>query len=415
MDAKYIIVVTEWSLSMFKAKWCSPTSVIVFFWLLNSPLLLLAAQDESNVIFYSGDAWSIRELTKATSEIPIASASFSVFTIVKSDNQWWVGGTLYEADAELIYVDRINKTIGPFTSSNDPFRDTLCTAKNAQKAALAKRGKYNACRSEFYSANALEKVVQATIMCSILWCLGGYDSNWIPVFRASKFKKLVLGHSLMPKVMVQFRELQTKNLLNNLEALEQRTKDELNSLNGINSESEDINGLRSGQQQLRDLVRNNYTYLRWFQDSIKIDRSLSFDLSKQVKERERNSLIDYDNVRKQIDEKLQKISAKIVKKEIAAQAELERVRLANISIIRDIQISLKNKRYYSSKIDGVFGKNTILSLAAVSLDIGFSLETLEIEKIFERLEQLFFEAEGSCSGNYNDGRYVACFSIDVGT
>ena len=398
----------------FKTKWFFPTTVIGFFCLLNFPLLLLAAQDEPNVILYSGDTWSIRELTKAKREIPSASASFSVFTIVKNDNQWIVGGSLYEADAELIYVDRLNRTIGPFTSSNNPLNN-LCAAKNLQKSALAKIGRYNACRSEFYSANAFNKVGQALIMCTILWCIGGYDSDWDPVFRPRKFKNLVLGQSLMPKFMAEFRDLQTKNLLKNLETLEQRTKDELNVLNGISSESEDINDLSSGQQQLRDLARKNLTYLTWFQNSIKVDRSLSFDLSKQVKDRERNSLIEYDNVKKQIDGKLQKISAKIVKKEIAAQAEKERVRLANISLIRDVQKSLKDKRYYSSKIDGVFGTKMSLSLRAVSLDIGLSLKALEMEEIIERLEELFFEAEGSCPGSYNDRRYSACFSIDVGS
>ena len=398
----------------FKTKWFFPTTVIGFFCLLNFPLLLLAAQDEPNVILYSGDTWSIRELTKAKREIPSASASFSVFTIVKNDNQWIVGGSLYEADAELIYVDRLNRTIGPFTSSNNPLNN-LCAAKNLQKSALAKIGRYNACRSEFYSANAFNKVGQALIMCTILWCIGGYDSDWDPVFRPRKFKNLVLGQALMPKFMAEFRDLQTKNLLKNLETLEQRTKDELNVLNGISSVSEDINDLSSGQQQLRDLARKNLTYLTWFQNSIKVDRSLSFDLSKQVKDRERNSLIEYDNVKKQIDGKLQKISAKIVKKEIAAQAEKERVRLANISLIRDVQKSLKDKRYYSSKIDGVFGTKMSLSLRAVSLDIGLSLKALEMEEIIERLEELFFEAEGSCPGSYNDRRYSACFSIDVGS
>ncbi len=158
----------------------------IFFLLLCIPPQGLGAEEPYNRLIYDNEYWTLKDLPKIIVNTPAPKPEFAVFVVTKNSNGTWrIGGTLRNLDAELPYVDRKNRVIGPLTSTKDVNNSTVfgCPSRASQKQTQSKGSTYNVCRSEFYSADKIRKGTQAVLACALLACLWAYDTNWDPIFR----------------------------------------------------------------------------------------------------------------------------------------------------------------------------------------------------------------------------------------
>ena len=84
---------------------------------LGFPYTELNAEESATPLSFKGEVWQLQQLPRTGTKIPAATNDFEVFTIYKSGDIWTIGSSLYNPDAELLYVDRKKRHIGPFTSS----------------------------------------------------------------------------------------------------------------------------------------------------------------------------------------------------------------------------------------------------------------------------------------------------------
>ena len=126
------------------------------------PLQELAAQDTSSNISFNGELWSLAQLLRLRTCAPPAIGNYEVLIIYKDYlNKWVIGGDLKKPTAEMIYVDRRKRLIGPFTSSQNPDGGNYqCIDRETEKATQANQGRYGVCLSDFYSPDTTVKVAQ---------------------------------------------------------------------------------------------------------------------------------------------------------------------------------------------------------------------------------------------------------------
>jgi len=392
----------------------------IFFMLLCLPLQGLSADEPDYRLTYDNEYWTLKDLPKIIINTPAPKPEFEVFVITKiSNGTWRIGGSLRSLDAELLYVDRKNRVIGPYTSILDPTGRPLtsekttfgfCSSKASQKKTQSNVGRYNACRSEFYTADKFQKGTQAVLACALLGCLFGYDSDWKPIFRPRLLKEAIIGSGLMGQLAKNFlsNEIQlihkiddeftekTSQIRRKIEAIQVRTSDKP----GLRASGEMLDSLvRSYDQHLSTSLRAADTQSRPYNRlSFSLDKRRWQDLSKkltQQHERTKTMMIEIQN---NIVETLSNL-------EIAERAERE--------LVSEIQSVLQQENYYTATVDGMFGLGTIAALNKFSADVGSlaSIATEENSTILKTIKSSLIKPDGDCSTSVNDAKYVVCFSL----
>jgi peptidoglycan hydrolase-like protein with peptidoglycan-binding domain len=91
---------------------------------------------------------------------------------------------------------------------------------------------------------------------------------------------------------------------------------------------------------------------------------------------------------------------------------LNAIMLAERAIVSEIQALLKDQRYYTYAVDGLFGAGTLKAIKTFSEDVSLPIERYDKPKILQSVKTSFMPPVGSCSKSLTDGAFVACFSID---
>lgn len=366
------------------------------------PLQELVAQDTSSNIRYNGELWSLAQLPSVRLSTPPAASNYEVLIIYKDYlNKWVIGGDLKKPTAEMIYVDRRNRLIGPFTSSQDTAGvDYECVDRKTATATQVNQGVYNACRSDFYSADTTVKVAQMVIACAILACLGGYDTDWFPIFRPQKLKQEILASGLMAQFEKYFQDKERLHVETRVALINDATNSLLDKLDSINEETQDAASLRSSVERLTELSKEYNQQINEFRNENFHDTSLGFALGDFLsKKRQASDVLVSMNER--IDESLQLITK-----------NLNAIKLAERAIVSEIQALLKDQSYYTYAVDGLFGAGTLKAIKIFSQDVSLPVERYDKPKILRSVKSSFISPVGSCSKSLTDGAFVACFSID---
>jgi hypothetical protein len=211
-----------------------------FFFVLYLPIQGLIAQEAADAIIFDSEVWRLKQLPVIRLEVPEPTAAYEVFTISKNNlGKWIIGGNLKNPNAELIYVDRKNRLIGPFTSSVVDSQGTRlhCLASKAtSKIAQQNSGRYNGCGSDFYSADTVEKLTQMVISCAILACLGGNSVDWNAVFRPIKLKKALVSSELMAQIKAHYHAKESQFIDARMAFFNDKTNYVLSELNAASIE-----------------------------------------------------------------------------------------------------------------------------------------------------------------------------------
>ena len=144
------------------------------------------AQEAVSEISFRGDSWSISQLPLY--DRPSSETYLILPIILRTSGKWEIGGSVNQDGYEQIFVDLAKRQIGPNARNTDrsgKFYDCKGSKTNIRKKWRS-QGLYGACRSHFFSADGVAKAAQAIIACAILACVGGYDSDWFPMFRAAR-------------------------------------------------------------------------------------------------------------------------------------------------------------------------------------------------------------------------------------
>ncbi len=366
------------------------------------PLQELAAQDTSSNIRYNGELWSLAQLPRLRLSAPPASSNYEVLIIYKDYlNKWVIGDDLKKPTAEMIYVDRRNRLIGPFTSSqNTAGVDYKCIDRETAKATQANQGIYNACRSDFYSPDTTIKVAQMVIACAILACLGGYDTDWFPIFRPQKLKQEILASGLMAQFEKYFQDKERLHVETRINLINDATNSLLDTLESINEDAQDSATLRSSVERLTELSKEYNQQINKFRNENFHDTSLGFSLGDFLSEKRQASEV-LVSMNERIDKSLQLITK-----------NLNAIMLAERAIVSEIQALLKDQSYYTYAVDGLFGVGTLEAIKTFSQDVSVPVERYNKPKLLRSVKSSFMSPVGSCSKSSTEGPFVACFSID---
>lgn len=317
------------------------------------------------------------------------------------------GGSLHDPDTELFYVDRRNRSVGLFTSSlNKAGSAYKCEAKSIERAKLQKAGHYNACRSEFYTADKVRKVSQMLVACTLLVCWGGYDSDWTPIFRPKSLKQAILSSNLMAGFASYFQAKDRDFIAQSLITF----KTEMDSINYalsfVSKDGNDANALRKSLNEVKALsdrsqsvwedLGNDQAY-----NSI-MGRSLGFSLS----------FSDVNNVQTKARQSFTVTNQSIRSAQKLITGNLGKIEMAERAIVRQIQEVLTENHYYAAALDGQFGPKTISAVKALLLDINSPIGLVDKPSVLKTLEGAVLEPKGTCPASFGDGSYVACFSFD---
>ncbi|MDB4109329.1 peptidoglycan-binding protein [Porticoccaceae bacterium] len=387
-----------------------------FLWCL--PLQELVAQnseDTSNPsrIMIDNEYWSIKQLSRIATELPSTTRKYAVFTISKNNvGEWVIGGSLKDSNTELLYVDRALRHIGPFTSSWDTAGSGYTCAVNKKESENIQRktGTYNACRSEFFTADGVyvtdklfNLVLNNAIACTLFLCMGGetYNSSWRPEFSYSKLKSALRSSKLTAQIAMFFQNLDRQVIDKYVEVSTDKTRDVLAVLNSIDSSSEDAGYLRSSLKRLNETSSGFKGHSDFF-SNYSNDRSLPFRLGyKEILRIENASIRELNSTRQELDKYLQLITK-----------NLDAIVLAERAIVSEIQVLLKDQRYYKYSVDGLFGAGTLEAIKTFSKDVDLPVERYDKPKILQSVKTSFIPPVGSCSKSLTDGVFVACFNID---
>ena len=366
------------------------------------PLQELAAQDTSSNIRHNGELWSLAQLPRVRLSAPPAASNYEVLTIYKDyRNKWVIGGDLKISTAELVYVDRRNRLIGPFTSSKSyAGADYECFDRKTAKATQVKEGVYNACRSDFYSADTTVKVAQMLIACAIVACLGGYDTDWFPIFRPQRLKQEILASGLMPQFEKYFQNKERLHVETRVALINDATNSLSDKLDSMNEEAQDLAVLRSSLERLTKLSKEYNQQINEFRNENFHDVSLGFTSG------------DFLGTKRTASEVLVLMNERIDKSLKLMSKNLNTIMLAERAIVSEIQVLLKDQSYYTYSVDGLFGAGTIRAIKTFSQDISLPVERYDKPKILQSVKTSFMSPVGSCSKSLTDGAFVACFSVD---
>ncbi|MDG1165186.1 MAG: peptidoglycan-binding domain-containing protein [Porticoccaceae bacterium] len=367
------------------------------------PLQELAAQDTSSNISFNGELWSLAQLLRLRTCAPPAIGNYEVLIIYKDYlNKWVIGGDLKKPTAEMIYVDRRNRLIGPFTSSqNTAGVDYECVDRETAKASQVNQGVYNACRSDFYSPDTTIKVAQMVIACAILACLGGYDTDWFPIFRPQKLKQEILASGLMAQFEKYFQGKERLHAETRVALINDATNSLLDKLDSINEEAQDSAALRSSIERLTESSKEYNQQINEFLNETFHDTSLGFALGDSLSKK------------RQASETLVSMNGRIDKSLQLMTKNLKAIMLAERAIVSEIQSLLKDQSYYTYAVGGLFGVGTLKAIKTFSQDASVPVEHYDKPKLLRSVKSSFMSPVGSCSKSSTEGPFVACFSIDI--
>jgi hypothetical protein len=363
----------------------------------------VAQEIKANLVF-DGELWTLQELYVLRSDIPPPTNEYEVFRISKNGLIWTIGGSLKNPNTELIYVDRKNRTIGPFTSSIDVSgeRYTCLDKKNATEN-LRKNSSYNACRSEFYGPDLIIKGVQVLINCALTLCTGGGLTHWWPIFKAKRLHNALMTSQLMGQFSDYYQNKEREFIDRDIENFIKLSNQVLDSLDRIDKQPQDAISLSDNVNALKRL--SSSLNARWEQLSAQHHsgrNSLAFALS------DHNVLIKLRPATVRLISTNQKIET--------LQDQLNRkltvVLSAERLVIKDIQGILKTQGYYTFPIDGLFGAGTVGALNDVSKDVNVLVNHTDKKILLETVKGAFIPSTGACSRSKNDRTYMACFSLN---
>lgn len=376
------------------------------FVILCLPFQSLAAQNAASSIIHNNETWSLNQLPRVRSDIPVANSIYEVFIFSKVGEKWVGGSSLYDPDTELFYVDRRNRSIGPFTSSTDNAGTSIdCKPKHIERQNLRKMGVYGPCRSDFYTADKAGKLLEFVLSCAIVACLG-HDFNWNPIFRPNSLKQAILSSNLMAGFASHFQAKDRDLIAQSLITFKTEMDNINYALGSVSKDGNDANALRKSLNEVKTLsdrsqgvwedLGNDQAY-----NSI-MGRSLGFSLSFSEVNNAQTKARQSFNVTNQSIRSAQKLIT----------GNLGKIEMAERAIVRQIQEVLKENHYYADALDGLFGPGTISAVKALLLDINRPIGLVDKPSVLKTLEGALLEPKGTCPSSFGDGSYVACFSFD---
>ncbi len=382
----------------------------IFFTLLCMPLHLFGATESYERLVYNNEYWTIKDLPEIITNTP---PEFEVVVITRNASELWrIGGSLRDLDAELLYVDRKNRVIGPYTSpslSQTP-TSSYCAPKASQKITQSNDARYNACRSDFYSADKVKKLLAGSMGCVILGCYKAWDAGWVPIFRPLKLKKAIIDSKLMAQLAYNFLSEEIQLIRKIDDEFTEKTSQIRRKIEAIQVQPSDKPGLRASGEMLDSLVRSYDQHLStslraadtqsrpYNRLSFSLDKRRWQDLSKKLTQQHDRTKATMIEIRNNIAETLSK---------------LEIVERAERALVSEIQSVLQEESYYTATVDGMFGLGTIDALNKFAADMGSltSIATEENSTILKTIKSSLIKPDGDCSTSVNDAKYVVCFSL----
>tara|TARA_B110001469_G_C9635779_1_gene318791 strand:- start:157 stop:1380 length:1224 start_codon:yes stop_codon:yes gene_type:complete len=363
------------------------------------PLHDLSAQETATVIVDSGYAWTLRDL-KVIQEIPAPTVTFRVFTITRDPSSGWViGGDLRNGNTELVYVDRENRLIGPYTSvvGTSGLKYT-CDTKKASIAAQRAESKFNACRSYFYTVDLVAKTTSLIVSCAFNLCKELND--WHPRFQPRLFKKTLVSSSLISQFETYFKNEERKLVGKHVAVSETRTDALLGEINLVNPAGLDLSALKLSLARLEKLSRDYNEHADFFLGH-RHDLSLPFSIdNREIISMESQAVAKVETAVQRID---------AVRSLLASN--LYEMQAAERLIIRKVQNILKDHGYYKSSIDGVLGSGTNMAIKRLYDDTNTPFLESEGSEILQTIIASTLKPIGSCSKSVGDGPFLMCFSL----
>lgn len=378
------------------------------------PMSVAAEQEAVNQMLFRGENWSIRQMASYATP---ASESYLILPVTRrASGKWEVGGSIKDDGYEQIYVDLVKRRIGPDASSKKRNGKTYTCkgSKKENKKKLASQNYYGACSSHFFTANGTEKVAQAVIACALLGCLGGYDSNWTPVFRPTRFKK-ALSSGLMKEVEEFVRRKHLTAIDEQLDLFSETTTNYLQELDQINASENDLEVLQRTKKHLVELESEYKSYIKDFEKAhLRIDYSRGFSPKKTSIDNRMESFLqvygaafsDSANLISELDSKIEALGR-------AKAAEQARLLAERRGIIDRIQRLLKENGYYVAKIDGSLGPETRTSIQSFFSDLDGQEISEDLEAMLSKIESALLAPAGNCSKSLDEVSYSACFTLDL--
>ena len=383
----------------------------IFFILLCIPPQGLGAEEPNNRLIYDNEYWTLKDLPKIIVNTPAPKPEFAVFVVTKSSNGTWrIGGTLRNLDAELLYVDRKNRVIGPWTSkvhgvSQNDYR--CISSRASQKQTQSKDLTYNACRSEFYSADKIVKGTQAFLACALLGCLFAYDKEWYPIFRPLKLEKAIIDSNLMAQLTKSFQSSEIQRIQKIEDEFKEITSEIQRKIEGIKKQPRDITGLRASTEMLDSLL-TSYDQHRADSDQATEMQSRTYKGLGLALDESRWQIMS-----RKLTQSHELTKTKMIEIQNNIAETLSNLEIAERALIREIQSLLQEESYYETTVDGIFGLGTIAALTKFAADIGSPavIKAEEKSTILKTIKSSLMQPDGECLSAANDAPYVACFSL----
>ncbi|MDC3124119.1 peptidoglycan-binding protein [Gammaproteobacteria bacterium] len=372
-----------------------------------------AAQEANSEISFRGENWSISQLPRW--DRPNSDTYLTLPVILRPSGKWEVGGSIKEDGYEQIFVDLVRRQIGPDASNTDRNgKKYYCEgSKSENKKKWRASEIYIACSSFFYTAGATEKVAQAVIMCALVACLGGYDSDWFPKFRPSRFKK-ALASGLFHEVEKYVHAMQLTAIDKQVAAFNAETTRFLQAMDQIDPRGNDLEVLKQGETLLAKLEFDYKSDLENFEKANSgIDYSRGFSPKRiTVEERRKAAIEEYETALIESGALKSALVLRIDQVNRARAAEQARLKEERMRIIDKIQILLKENAYYAATVDGALGPATQSAVQAFFSDFGRQPVSENVKGLLSEIESTILESAGPCAGSPTDQRYVACFTFD---
>jgi hypothetical protein len=387
--------------------------IAALLWLFAS----LASAQEIVVINIENRPWSVADLSRIQTSIPVSNSSFATFVITKNYSEWRLGGNLGLPEAELIYVDRLTNTIGPFSSSIDQKgEEYLCSETRAEsKQTLALSRKFSACRSEFYSSDKAVKIAQAVIMCAILACIGGYSSDWWPIFRPLTLKTALGSGRILADISKYFK-------IKDLEALDEAADIYRQESNAFMLAAEEIFAKADSRTKSMSIIKDRELTKKlradlqdaWNQFLNKVDKQEGLQLGLNIQETSsiKNSLrSEFGEKKARLNFLVESIDTKLMAMETAERAKRELLAKRERTLTRSIQTLLVEYSYSDSIIDGSFGPKTIEALKDFFTDLSAKQPPGGKQQTLDALRGSVLKEGTPCPKKMDMELQTVCFSF----
>ena len=373
-----------------------------------------AAQGVVEELSYRGDVWSISQLPRF--DRPNSDTYVVLPIIRRASGKWEIGGSIKQDGYEQIFVDLVKRQIGPDARNTDRNGKTYyCKgSKNENRKKFRLQDLYISCLSSFFTADGAQKVTQAVLACAILACLGGYDSDWFPIFRPALFKE-VLSSGLISELDEFFRGRQLTEVDSRVAFFRDKTAQFLTEVDQIDTEENDLEVLRQTEKLIVDLEAGYKLHLEDFEDAnSRVNYSLGFSPKKSaVAKRTKPIFEEYETTLSKIISIKTALVSKIDQLNRARSAEQAKLLKERMRIINRIQSLLKENEYYAANIDGLLGPGTQAAIRSFFSDLGGQKVSGDMKKLLSEIETAILKPTGSCSKMPSDSPYVACLTLDL--